>query len=77
MRPTVAGVASAQTCARCGLRPFLAGSQPHPPIGSTCQGGKRYNAPNRCNLCHKVESINWRTAALREWRDRSPWQMDH
>jgi predicted CXXCH cytochrome family protein len=31
--------------------------------------------PNACNVCHTDKSPAWATAALKTWRDRSPWRM--
>jgi predicted CXXCH cytochrome family protein len=31
--------------------------------------------PNACNLCHADKTTAWATAALKSWRDRSPWRM--
>jgi predicted CXXCH cytochrome family protein len=31
--------------------------------------------PNACNLCHTDKSTAWTAAALKGWKDRSPWRM--
>ena len=30
--------------------------------------------PNACNACHTDKSTAWAAAALKEWKDRSPWR---
>ena len=34
-----------------------------------------YKIPNPCNVCHQDKSIAWTAAALKSWRDRSPWRL--
>ena len=36
-----------------------------------------YKIPNACNICHGDKSTEWAGAALKSWRDRSPWRMDN
>ncbi len=31
--------------------------------------------PNACNICHSDKSLEWASAALKSWPDRSPWRM--
>ena len=31
--------------------------------------------PNACNLCHTDKSTAWAAAALKTWKDQSPWRM--
>jgi predicted CXXCH cytochrome family protein len=31
--------------------------------------------PNACNLCHTDKTTAWTTAALKGWKDRSPWRV--
>ena len=31
--------------------------------------------PNACNLCHADKDTAWATAALKTWKDRSPWRV--
>lgn len=31
--------------------------------------------PNACNLCHADKPTAWATAALKTWKDRSPWRI--
>jgi len=32
--------------------------------------------PNACNVCHTDKTPAWAAAALKGWKDRSPWRMD-
>ncbi len=36
---------------------------------------ERSKVPNACTLCHAGKSPAWATAALRGWRDVSPWRV--
>jgi predicted CXXCH cytochrome family protein len=36
-----------------------------------------YKIPNACNVCHSDKSTEWAGAALKLWRERSPWRMDN
>jgi predicted CXXCH cytochrome family protein len=31
--------------------------------------------PNACNVCHTDKQPEWATAALKTWKDRSPWRI--
>jgi predicted CXXCH cytochrome family protein len=33
------------------------------------------NIPNACNVCHADKTTAWAAAALKTWKDRSPWRM--
>ena len=37
---------------------------------------KTDKVPNACNACHMDKSPDWASAALRSWRDRSPWRAE-
>ncbi len=32
--------------------------------------------PNACNACHTDKPTTWAAAALKTWKDRSPWRME-
>jgi predicted CXXCH cytochrome family protein len=34
-----------------------------------------YKLPNACVLCHTDKSDDWASAALKSWKNRSPWRM--
>ena len=34
-----------------------------------------YKIPNPCNICHQDKSTAWAAAALKSWKDRSPWRI--
>jgi predicted CXXCH cytochrome family protein len=36
-----------------------------------------YKIPNACNVCHSDKSTEWAGAAVKSWRDRSPWRTDN
>jgi predicted CXXCH cytochrome family protein len=36
-----------------------------------------YHIPNACNSCHSDKSTAWASAALKSWKNRSPWRMDN
>jgi predicted CXXCH cytochrome family protein len=36
-----------------------------------------FQIPNACNVCHADKPTGWATAALKTWKDRSPWRMAH
>jgi hypothetical protein len=37
---------------------------------------KTDKVPNACNACHTDKSPDWASAALRTWKDRSPWRAE-
>jgi predicted CXXCH cytochrome family protein len=36
-----------------------------------------YQIPNSCNTCHTDKSTEWASAALKTWKNRSPWRMEN
>ena len=34
-----------------------------------------FQIPNACNVCHADKPTRWATAALKTWKDRSPWRI--
>ena len=37
--------------------------------------GDSMQIPNACNACHADKTTAWATAALKSWKDRSPWRV--
>jgi predicted CXXCH cytochrome family protein len=37
--------------------------------------GQANEMPNSCNTCHQDKKADWATAALKTWRDFSPWRV--
>jgi hypothetical protein len=36
---------------------------------------EQYKIPNPCTSCHQGKTIEWAKAALKGWRDESPWRV--
>ena len=37
---------------------------------------EKYKIPNPCTMCHTDKTTAWATAAMLQWKERSPWRLE-
>jgi predicted CXXCH cytochrome family protein len=37
---------------------------------------EKYRIPNPCTMCHTAKTNAWATAAMLQWKERSPWRLE-